>query len=50
VAGGGDGSATSCTRANLDDRLTKFAQRRVTEAYRYLILDASYEEVRDGDL
>jgi hypothetical protein len=42
--------ATSCTRADLDDRFTKFAQRRVTEAYRYLILDASYQEVRDDDL
>ena len=31
----------------LDEGLTKFAQRRLTEAYPYLILDARYEKVRE---
>jgi putative transposase len=31
----------------LDEELTQFAQRRLEEAYPYLILDARYEKVRE---
>ena len=34
----------------LDEGLTKFAQRRLTEEYPYLIVDARYEKVRDDGI
>ena len=44
-------SASTVSRINksLDGLLRRFAQRRLDEAYPYLILDARYEKVRlDG--
>ena len=42
-------SAISAINKRLDDRLTAFATRRLDEeAYPYLILDARYEQVREG--
>lgn len=40
-------STISAINKGLDEGLTKFAQRRLTDAYPYLILDARYEKVRD---
>ena len=40
-------SAISEINKGLDETLTKFAHRRLTEEYPYLILDARYEKVRD---
>ena len=40
-------STISAINKGLDEGLTKFAQRRLTEDYPYLILDARYEKVRD---
>jgi putative transposase len=42
-------SASTISRINktLDEELEKFAQRRLEEAYPYLILDARYEKVRE---
>jgi len=42
-------SAASISTINksLDETLTKFARRRLSEDYPYLILDARYEKVRD---
>ena len=37
----------STINKSLDETLTKFARRRLTEDYPYLILDARYEKVRD---
>jgi transposase-like protein len=37
----------STINKGLDEVLTKFARRRLTEDYPYLILDARYEKVRD---
>ncbi len=40
-------SAISTINSGLDEALTKFARRRLTEEYPYLILDARYEKVRE---
>src|SRR5512147_794072 len=40
-------STISAINKGLDEGLTKFAQRRLTEEYPYLILDARYEKVRE---
>ena len=40
-------STISAVNKGLDEGLTKFAQRRLTEPYPYLILDARYEKVRE---
>ena len=42
-------SASTISRINqtLDEELEKFAQRKLEEAYPYLILDARYEKVRE---
>jgi transposase-like protein len=40
-------STISAINKGLDEGLNKFAQRRLTEDYPYLILDARYEKVRD---
>jgi putative transposase len=42
-------SASTISRLNvkLDEELERFAKRRLTEAYPYLILDARYEKVRE---
>ena len=40
-------STISSVNKGLDEGLTKFAQRRLTEPYPYLILDARYEKVRE---
>jgi len=40
-------STISAINKGLDEGLTKFAQRRLTEPYPYLILDARYEKVRE---
>jgi putative transposase len=42
-------SASTISRMNqqLDEELQKFAERRLEEAYPYLILDARYEKVRE---
>jgi len=42
-------STTSAINKGLDEGLTKFAQRRLNEAYPYLIWDAR-EKVRDGGI
>lgn len=41
-------SAISAINKKLDAALAKFAERRLDEAYPYLILDARYEKVRDA--
>jgi putative transposase len=43
-------SASTISRMNqsLDKELDEFAQRRLEDAYPYLILDARYEKVREG--
>jgi putative transposase len=45
-------SASTISRINqsLDEELEKFAQRRLEEAYPYLILDARYEKVRQDSV
>jgi putative transposase len=40
-------SAISAINKGLDEALTKFARRKLTEDYPYLILDARYEKVRE---
>ena len=40
-------SAISSINKGLDDNLARFAERRLDEAYPYLILDARYEKVRE---
>jgi transposase-like protein len=40
-------SAISAINKGLDESLTKFARRKLTEDYPYLILDARYEKVRE---
>ena len=40
-------SAISAINKGLDESLTRFARRRLTEPYPYLILDARYEKVRE---
>jgi putative transposase len=43
-------SASSISEINktMDEALTAFAQRRLSEPYPYLILDARYERIREG--
>jgi transposase-like protein len=43
-------SASSITAINksLDESLKAFAERRLSESYPYLILDARYEKVREA--
>ena len=41
-------SAISAVNKTLDAELAAFAERRLEEAYPYLILDARYEKVREG--
>ena len=41
-------SAISAINKALDESLRQFAERRLDEAYAYLILDARYERVREG--
>ena len=41
-------SAISAVVKQLDGELTAFAERSLTEAYPYLVLDARYERVREG--
>jgi len=41
-------SAISDATARLDGMLTAFAERRLSEAYPYLILDARYERIREA--
>jgi putative transposase len=41
-------SAISAVNKSLDAALTAFSERRLTEPYPYLILDARYERVREG--
>src|SRR5512134_132191 len=43
-------STISAINKGLDEGLTKFAQRRLSEAYPYLILDARYEKVREDGI
>ena len=43
-------STISAVNKGLDEGLTKFAQRRLTEPYPYLILDARYEKVREDGI
>lgn len=40
-------SAVSSMVKRLDEKLEQFAQRRLEEAYPYVILDARYEKVRE---
>src|ERR1044072_7899178 len=40
-------STISAVNKGLDEGLTKFAQRRLSESYPYLIVDARYEKVRE---
>jgi transposase-like protein len=40
-------SAISAINKGLDESLTRFARRRLSEPYPYLILDARYEKVRE---
>jgi len=41
-------AAISAINAKLDDSLAQFAERRLSEAYPYLIVDARYEHVREA--
>jgi putative transposase len=41
-------SSISATNKSLDEALCAFAERRLTENYPYLILDARYEKVREA--
>ena len=43
-------STISAINKGLDEGLTKFAQRRLSEEYPYLILDARYEKVREDGI
>src|SRR5690349_3971777 len=43
-------STISAINKGLDEGLTRFAQRRLTEDYPYLILDARYEKVREAGI
>ncbi len=43
-------SAISAINKGLDESLTRFARRRLTEPYPYLILDARYEKVREDGI
>jgi len=43
-------SAISAVNKSLDEALHKFAERRLTEPFPYLILDARYEKVREGGI
>ena len=43
-------STISAINKGLDEGLTKFAQRRLSEPYPYLILDARYEKVREDGI
>jgi len=43
-------SAISAVNKSLDEALHKFADRRLTEPFPYLILDARYEKVREGGI
>lgn len=40
-------SSISAINKTLDESLRAFAERRLTDAYAYLILDARYERVRE---
>ena len=48
-ASGHEVSASTISRLDvkLDEELERFATRRLSEAYPYLILDARYEKVRE---
>ena len=41
-------SSISAINKSLDESLRAFSQRRLSDAYPYLILDARYERVREG--
>lgn len=41
-------AAISAINAKLDEELAQFAERRLSEAYPYLIVDARYEHVREA--
>jgi transposase-like protein len=41
-------SAVSAVVKGLDEKLSEFAERRLDDAFPYLILDARYEKVREG--
>jgi putative transposase len=43
-------SAISAINKSLDEALRAFAERRLSEAYPYLILDARYEKVREAGI
>jgi putative transposase len=43
-------SAISTVNKSLDEALCKFAERRLSEPFPYLILDARYEKVREGGI
>lgn len=43
-------STISAINKGLDEGLTRFAQRRLTEEYLHLIVDARYEKVRDDGI
>jgi putative transposase len=43
-------SAISAINKSLDEALRAFAERRLSEAFPYLILDARYERVREGGI
>jgi len=43
-------SAISAVNKSLDEALHKFAERRLAEPFAYLILDARYERVREGEI
>ena len=43
-------SAVSAVNKSLDEALRRFAERRLSEPFPYLILDARYEKVREGGI
>jgi putative transposase len=43
-------SAICAINQGLDENLTQFARRRLTESHAYLILDTRYEKVRDDGM
>src|ERR1700730_17076982 len=43
-------SSISAINKTLDESLRAFSERRLTDAYPYLILDARYERIREGGI
>jgi transposase-like protein len=42
-------SSISAITARLDEQLEQFSQRKLKEAFPYVVVDARYEKVREGE-